>query len=609
MSARVRGMRIGLAVVALLAVAGRPVRAQQAETARLVTRALALQRGADFTSAVGLLTDALARCPAAGEPTSCAPRLYYALGYISQEQASRAPGQRDELLQSAAEYYQSVLSATPANTDAVYNLAIVYRQMGAHEWQQQFFEEAGGADPARAALYDVLRGDYYGEQGLGAQSLRAYEEAVRVSPDDDVARSRLVAATADPSAAPALPRLMRVYESWEARYPDAALEGYLAIMRAGWTSEVELARRALVRWTSLMARQRRVSPGILAALPADWQDRAVQDLAAYLDDPMSRPGADNWWLQGEDRTEAMAGAGLALGDGWVANGSYAWADSCWNVALRLVGPDATTAIDLARELSLLYFRVPSLDPDGRRFRSLEDRLFSQKGGAIIRGDLPAAQRFHTVLGLIYASTGRWRGDGARNATYQLEHALQTAAARDRTQSSYQPLGGMRELLGRAYAESDRRGGAAETYLAAARAYLDSDQPRDAQRSLEQAQEAGSPMESVAALTRVLDVRRRITAADAGSPALREACDAPGLTSVLTALGGTDDDGFVDRQRFKLWSDCSLAGASGGARQAAAAVQLVASKRMPLASLGDLRRLEGVHAAALAGVGLAANALA
>lgn len=581
------------------------VAAQQVETTGVVTKALDLQRLADFTSARDLLANALARCPIQAEVKACSSRLDYALGYIHQQEAARAPTGREQLLQSAAEYYQSALNATPTNVDAVYNLAIVYRQMGAHEWQQPFFEGAARRDPSRAGIYDVLKGDYYRDRGMRQQALAAYEAAVQVRPDDDVARSRLVSATADAPSGAALRRLISVYESWEARYPDAALAGYLAVIDASRGSDVALARETLVRWASLMAQQRRVNAGMLGALPRDWQDESVRDLAAYLENPIARPATRNWWLQSQDRRDALARVGLALGDTWIANGNYARTDSCWNAALHLVPRGAPSAIDLTRELSLLYFRVPSLDPDQSRFRSLEKELFSEKGAAIMRGDLPTTQRFHTVLGLIYASYGTWGGFGARNATYQLERALQTAAQRDRLERSYQPLGGMHDLLGQAYAETGRRPAAAAAYLTAARAHLDSDQLGAAERASARAQEAGASEESVTAVRRVLDIRRRIAGAEPGSSGLREVC---GTSSLAAQPDARDEAVFLARQSFKVWSDCALAGASQAPRRAADAVQLVAGRGMPLANLGDLRRLEGVRAAVLAGVGLAADAL-
>src|SRR6266436_5936971 len=144
--------------------------------------------------------------------------------------------------------------------------------------------------------------------------------------------------------------------------------------------------------------------------------------------PYRRAGADL------DREAVTVETFLAeLGRRRSAAADAVGAETYWQMGLRIAEafPEAPVMLDLAMETAALYQRHRELDPDGRKFRDIEQRLFDQKSEAYARADKDAIQQLHTVLGLIYVERGIWQSNLPwTNATYQLEHALSTARERD-----------------------------------------------------------------------------------------------------------------------------------------------------------------------------------
>jgi len=297
-----------------------------------------------------------------------------------------------------------------------------------------------------------------------------------------------------------------------------------------------------------------------------------------------------WWKQSAERTNALAQAALAGGRAAAGAPNYELAEKLWREGVGFAPRLSAVSLDLQRQLALLYSTQKALDPAGKKFDALEQDIFSDKMGALAVGDLEAAQRYHTTLGLIYLERGVWRGQQpARGAEQQFTWALDKAEERLQREGFYQPLPEVRMLLAQHFDSIGNKSSAARRYGEAARGFLDADDLDDADSASRRAAALGSqPTE----LTRVLGLRSRVTRGDIG------ACGADGLASPSGS-----DKAFVARQRFKVLADCAKLDANRARRHATQAFTLVDSAHVGLVGGADVARFERVMAALLGQFGM------
>jgi hypothetical protein len=266
-------------------------------------------------------------------------------------------------------------------------------------------------------------------------------------------------------------------------------------------------------------------------------------------------------------------------------------------------------LDIAQELASLYHRYSQAGGGAKfsdleeRFANVENMLFMDKMGAYRANDFPNIQRLHTVLGLIYAERGRWQSGGAKNAIFQLEHALQIADRRSREKGS-QPLPHLQEALAKGYTAVGRTGDSYRMHCNAAMGYLDLDDPKRSSSILDTVYALNYiPTETennkCQAIRRITDVRMKMASLQADgftdrAQSLLE--DSPELQSKYSEYAESGlDSSFVKRQQFKVYSDLS-ARASRYADSSAASLYHKAAvssigKDVKLTSSGDVERLE------------------
>lgn len=559
----------------------------------------AVQRDAagDFAAASRLLRGELAACAASAEGRSCRRGVSYSLGYIYHLESRRDPAGRDSLLARAAEFYRAALAVDSSDGAAIYNLALVYRASPPEPAHEAFLQDAARRDPMRRAAYDDFLGDYFRDAGRWGDALEAYRRAAAIAPEDAAPRVGLLQVyrhlPADRAA-----ELLELAAAWETRFPELAAQADALVAERARSADpprAALAEQAAVRWAAVLARGRRLSDESLQALPADWAP--TDDLRAYLQRPDTALSEANWWRRSPERGEVLARLALALGSRRLSEGDPGGAERIWQYADGFVPRWAGLHVDLMRELALLYFRRPQLDPSGDKLRGVERRLFSMKGGAIESDDREAVQRFHTALGLIYTEKRQWRpGGGVDGALYQLGHALEAADHR----GFYQPLPELRDLLSQAYDSTGQPDLARSLDTLAAAAYLDTDDLDAAAEVAARAAPGRRP--PFAAL---LERRGRLDAAlQPGAAGVDSATCAPAAIDAVVAAAPapTGAPGFAARQRFKLLADCARAGPERARSQAAAVALLLAyDERVPLVGIPDFRRVDAARARILAAV--------
>lgn len=569
---------------------------QESAARQASKRAQELAAAGEWRQAVEVSSSTLRQCEPGDAGRGCRLILNYTIGYVLQTQSRRQPAEAAELLAEAASHYERVLADDPDHAPSMKNLALIYSSPGASKTgagPQSFLESAMRKDSTQVSTYARLLGDSYRGEREWESALEAYEQAAKADPHDEGARLRIVEVHRHLSASEAR-RLFQRLPEWERRFPEAARRGYEVVMEKAHPGDAGLAEEALVRWVALLARRRSIGLESLRALPDDWRVAAVAELHEYLENPYRRPDGSSWWMRGAERRNTLAAVGLALGTAKLADGEVGRTEACWNVALEVALP-GVSLLELRGELASLYSRYPNLDPDGEKFEAIENELFRGKGAAYGEEDLDAIQRYHTVLGIIYAEKGVWTSSRyARNGIFQIEHALETAARRDARDGTYQPLAYLKSRLAEGYAATGESVASARTHVEAVAAYLDSDDLEGASRSLARARELGASGERVAALGTLTELRVELGRTDARAGV--SLCAVERLAEAFTRLGDRDlRRDFVTRQRFKALSDCAaLATGRARAELASEALAIAAEADLALVGARDLTRLESAR---------------
>ena len=571
--------------------------AQDAEAGRSfqlrINDALVQYKSLGFAAATRGLQAALDLCQAGTPGDYCRGQVKYSLGYVYQTEASTGSEAADTLLRRAVDYYDEALAADQENWAARYNKALLYRATGAQASHAAYFREAARADPARRATYLSLLGDHYLERQLPDSAARAYRESLAVAPGDAGARGGLIEAYRALGASGLRP-LFEQAEQWRLTFESSAEEAYAVLLEEAITAgDRTMTDTACIR---LVALQEHITGPFLTLRP-DIPSVRTWAPAQQVDSFMTAPAqaAVPWWQRGIERRNALAHATLVRGNAAASEGKAADAERFYAAGIRLAEERSTEAVDLQRELALLYMRNPALDPDGAKFDRLQDGMFRQKEVVLASRDLEAAQRFHTTLGLIYAERGTWvPGLPYRNAVQQLSMAVRAVEARTREEGFFQPLPEVRSLLAYGLAKAGQQRGAQEMAISAARAGLDVDDAAAADSMVTVARGYGAAdvqldrLAALASLRSILGTGQALRGAEVAPADKAARCTG----EVAAAASGTGTTDFERRQRFKILGDCSqLTGVTDWPDLALAGFAAADTAGFTLVGAPDVRRLQ------------------
>ena len=591
---RPRFPRITCVTALLLVVALHPSRdawAQQINREAIlhsVNNALATAERGNFAAARSSLEQSLAQCGSAAQNRDC--RVLYAsgLGSLLQRQAGVDLESRDTLYTQAVAYYDRILQEVPNDPEALYGKALAYRGLGPREWMESFFVQAPALDPARSALYLTFKGDYYAAARRWPEAAEAYRAAAQRDADDEGARSGLIDAL-EALGLSSKSELLRLAKDWELRYASSSADAYRTVLALSFAPDGardSVADAAMVGLVRLQSRERLAVGAVPDPVSATWTP--VREIRGFLTTASTQTAP--WWRESAERTNALAQAALAGGRAAAGATNYALAERLWREGVAFAPRLSAISLDLQRQLALLYSNQKTLDPDGKKFDALEQDIFSDKMGALSVGDLEAAQRYHTTLGLIYLERGVWRSQQrARSAEQQFTWALDKADERRQRERFYQPLPEIRMLLAHHLDSVASKPLAARRYGEAARGFLDLDDLEHADSAMRLAAALGGQTPDVA---RVLELRSALARGDAG------ACGPPGQSSPSDG-----DRAFALRQRFKVLADCARLDAKRARAYAIEAFTLVDSAHISLVGGADVTRFERVMAAMLGPFGM------
>jgi tetratricopeptide (TPR) repeat protein len=199
---------------------------------------------------------------------------------------------------------------------------------------------------------------------------------------------------------------------------QVAVRGYECLIaktnQAGELSQI--IGNSAEAWVELESQMGTLSPASLRRLPSSVVDRskALSELRPWIENP---PGPDFVYWQGSFLRRHIAASALrALGQYQRISGQPEQAVNLYQKSLNLAPPyyvyteelrdRPIVGLDAALDLAALFQAFPRLDPKGEQFRKLENELLEEKTMAYVEKNLVAVQKFHTVLGVIYAERGR-----------------------------------------------------------------------------------------------------------------------------------------------------------------------------------------------------------
>lgn len=485
--------------------------------------------------------------------------LQYTLGWVHHQAALKSPDDAETHLFLAVMQYELVLGTLKGQVQVKKNLYGALLELG--DLFAQVEESIPGA-------FDQ------------------YERAMRLLPLDVRAPSRFVSLYAlAPEARFDDAGNILDADNWPKRLlrtcEQIALNGHLPIASRGYAGVIhrykdadqsEVMDLALEGWVEIEGEQGTFDATALNRLPSadQWDHSGMYELRELL---KAGDTSLEFWRDSIRRRHAITAALRSFGRAAARSGEVASAEVIYQHA-REIAPSIDhyregkelagrplLTLELASDLAALYNAYPELEVGGG-FDELENELLSEKNDSYLRGDLPAMQSFHTVLGLIYAARddGRWQMDNWKHAPYHLERAVKIAQRRaGRKSDEYQPLPQLTHILADGLA-GERPSFALEKYIEAAMGYLDQNAYTEAQTVIDAARKVkvnGGPspqmLNKLDELQNIAEFRRDALRHDPGPG---PDADLDPNTSHFIPSFGTEflDSTFVDRQSTRLFTD-------------------------------------------------------
>lgn len=254
-----------------------------------------------------------------------------------------------------------------------------------------------------------------------------------------------------------------------------------------------LAIKGLLWWVDMLGESGSIDYEDVSDFSSNWNHPAINELRGLVKDVSTVKNIRWWRATSSGRRQpylAMSKALAGMAQRFALQDSIKNADILYEKAFYVVTGGKNYGILTGSDVPDEFFQIASdwgifltkyarqVDPDGYKFRELEDFLFSGKGDAYLDSDDARIAKFHRTLGLIYVERGQWTGGGAKNATFQLERAISKA-----------PEGVNTAVLSKIYAdhlfqEGDENG-AATRYAEATSSYVNSNDYRSAGKLLTQ----------------------------------------------------------------------------------------------------------------------------
>lgn len=601
-----------------------------------------LMKQKKWEEAIRILQEDLQNCGNAEEDKEYRAILNFNLGYIYYEMSEEDPDKRTTHLEKAAKFYKSALKNSPNNLDTINNLILVQWSLGNFQQAIDLVNRAIKIDSENPDTFWIALGDLYRETNNVPEALNAYKQASEINPSDETSHTRILS----------------VYRSFpvdnlkmtvdlftycrnliKINQRATAKNGLELVINRSFKTKESLAEDALILWAELGASRGWISKASLLRLPEEneWSSPAINELRELLTKSEFEEIRLEWWRKDDKRRHVAALIMMSIGRHLHAKGKIEDLEKIYELAIEIaphhkaylsgeLRDKSIVVLDISSELAILYLNNPSLDPEGKKIDGLIIRLFKGKGQAYWMNALKAIQKYHTILGLIYAEKGQWKTRGADNAIFQLENALEKAKERElEDPKNYQPLPHLQSLLANGYVEVDDRRNAFSTYIDTAIGYLELDNMDMSETMLKNAESyinfsSVNGKRKLKVVINILNSRKQISRLlkdDLKQTSSDYIGKSPNYYWIFKPTKHTLDEShymlnrsFVNRQRFKVLADLGNKAFQFELSHETQFFQTEAleiiKEEIALTNMNDIARLERIKSSALKDIRISKN---
>ncbi|MGI9542497.1 MAG: hypothetical protein ACR2MX_04510 [Cyclobacteriaceae bacterium] len=501
--------------------------------------------------------------------------LYFNQGYIYEQ---RPGSNTTENLKLAQHSYQLALREKPESTKVLNNLILVTERLQDHPTALRYIAVMKELDTVDTYKWDLLAGDIHRDLNQPERAWGKYKEAIKSNGRNKNAARKIIDIYSKMPFESAKKLVGQCQEFKKKGMVEMARLGFEEILRIHCESQSIYFEEALLEWSGILAANGWVHPRLskyIARLKCEVPALRLLDInvrQAWRTNPDSF-----WWFETSRRQFYYLALQKSWGDYLLSIGKKKQAMDLYlatrddirgirDLSKEVYGRHDVLETEILVQLARLL-SDKELNPDGRAFRRLEQELFEGKGQAYGKGDLPGIQKFHTILALIYVQRAQWEGGGARNAIFQLQHAISTSKNLARKDPDvYRPLPHLHRYLATAYKKTNNLERAADASLNAAVGYLETDNLNLSREMLDQTDSLNpyvkekSMLAKKQAVNSIYQARSQVKDLDAeaftvtGNKYYRSTATYEWLDKPNTIKG--INSSVIKRQKFKVVSDLS-----------------------------------------------------
>lgn len=491
-------------------------------------------------------------------------------GYLAQMKALAEQDSTKErsLMLDALQKYQLAHDRSPRNGVISQNLALVHSSLGKPAVGISIMKSAYYQD--KLSEYAMFIGDLYLQEEQYDSAFKYFDVAAEENPNTGASFERLVSLyeVVKPDTTMVLKHCHAMYSH---QFHESLSQALIYLVRANYRDPNQqlVCIGAFTWWAHLLGSYRVINPDLYNVFPRDWKFEGYRQLRSAW--KTNHPYPDlSWWRETkalnisgnvvlhpyEIVTEALRFRAHQLIYADSVSSGIRMYEIAYNFIVEIQermnyegkhSPDAF--FHAAADLAIAYVKYPDINyPDGNskyKFNALENRMYSAKGNSYRVRDSTAIAKFHSMLGLIYATQGNWTGPSPRNGIFQLESAIQYSR---KTQN----LALQRMLLAQGLISVDQADKARKTFLNAASDYLNDDALDNAALALTQYNTiGGDPNVRYTRMQKIMEFRNKIPRI---TDTLSEVKEILREIELLTAPDNNFPENFFKVQRFKMLSD-------------------------------------------------------
>jgi hypothetical protein len=551
-------------------------------------RAEKMALGGNNRGALSIVTNELSSLRSLSAPA--AAQLEFTGAWLYRRLAGESKEDRAKLLVLSSNYYWRVLSNYPTHLQASENLSRVLREMGQPQEALRLLERIPNTNAAPSKAYSRLLAiaDLTAQVNGAQPALAFYQQAFALNQQDERAPLRIIALYPQLPGWNQAALFNQCTQFANAGLPHVASRGYEQLISQEPSTNAPvppLVERAIESWVETEAGLNALSPDSLSRFSTQLVQRtaSLSELKSVIVQTTVTSQLLPYWGKSSVRRHIFTSAlrSLASHKRLVQQPGEAqrfldlsqdFAPEIYTYRGELQGRPLV-GLDAALDLAALYQSFPALDQEGQKFERLQSRLIDGKNTAYLDSDLTAMEKYHTVLGLIFAERGRWTGGGMYAAPYHLENAVKTAQrVTGRKPSEYKPLPHLTRRLADGLVTNSQSNlpKATQLYVDAAHGYLDDGDFAAAELMLSNVgsltNRAGTPAPpgygALGALLTTLKKVYSVNASDVTAPG-PDALRAFGNVWTESPITNVLDPLFLQRQRVRALEHLSTKAFSAG----------------------------------------------